>query len=47
MLSSKPLSPFTHQWLYYNRIFNESVYQMPRIFPIEQPVENKVIQITA
>ncbi|UNF49383.1 DEAD/DEAH box helicase family protein [Bartonella krasnovii] len=38
--------PFTHQWLYYNRIFNESVYQMPRIFPIEQPVENKVIQVT-
>ncbi|WP_254492174.1 type ISP restriction/modification enzyme [Bartonella sp. B1099] len=38
--------PFTQQWLYYNRIFNEMVYQMPRIFPIEQVVENKVIQIT-
>jgi predicted helicase len=25
--------PFTKQWLYYNRRFNEMVYQMPRIFP--------------
>ncbi|WP_273760650.1 type ISP restriction/modification enzyme [Bartonella sp. ML70XJBT.G] len=38
--------PFTQQWLYYNRTFNEMVYQMPRIFPIGQAVENKVIQIT-
>ncbi len=38
--------PFTHQWLYYNCIFNESVYQMPRIFPMKQTVENKVIQVT-
>ncbi|WP_425277474.1 type ISP restriction/modification enzyme, partial [Bartonella queenslandensis] len=28
--------PFTKQWLYYNRSFNERVYQMPRIFPMEQ-----------
>uniref|UniRef100_UPI0023610031 type ISP restriction/modification enzyme n=1 Tax=Bartonella sp. AU18XJBT TaxID=3019089 RepID=UPI0023610031 len=38
--------PFIQQWLYYNSIFNESVYQMPRIFPIGETVENKVIQIT-
>ncbi|WP_026088193.1 DEAD/DEAH box helicase, partial [Bartonella rattaustraliani] len=38
--------PFTKQWLYYNRIFNEIVYQMPRIFPIGQAFENKVIQVT-
>ncbi|WP_345117487.1 type ISP restriction/modification enzyme, partial [Bartonella jaculi] len=38
--------PFTQQWLYYNRIFNEMVLQMPRIFPMGQAVENKVIQIT-
>ncbi|EJF77837.1 hypothetical protein MCO_00755 [Bartonella sp. DB5-6] len=38
--------PFTLQWLYYNRTFNERVYQMPRIFPIGKAVENKVIQIT-
>ncbi|WP_273788634.1 DEAD/DEAH box helicase [Bartonella grahamii] len=38
--------PFTRQWLYYSRAFNEMVYQMPRIFPIEQAVENKVIQIS-
>ncbi len=25
--------PFTRQWLYFNRRFNEMVYQMPRIFP--------------
>uniref|UniRef100_UPI0035CF0D29 type ISP restriction/modification enzyme n=1 Tax=unclassified Bartonella TaxID=2645622 RepID=UPI0035CF0D29 len=38
--------PFTKQWLYYSRIFNHRVYQMPRIFPIGQAVENRVIQIT-
>ncbi|EON12879.1 type III restriction enzyme, res subunit [Pandoraea sp. SD6-2] len=25
--------PFTRQWLYFNRRFNERVYQMPRLFP--------------
>ncbi|UNF37695.1 DEAD/DEAH box helicase family protein [Bartonella krasnovii] len=38
--------PFTKQWLYYNRIFNHRVFQMPHIFPMGQVVENKVIQIT-
>ncbi|WP_420868167.1 type ISP restriction/modification enzyme [Bartonella taylorii] len=38
--------PFTQQWLYYNRTFNERVYQMPRIFPIGEAVENRVIQVT-
>ncbi len=38
--------PFTRQWLYYNRIFNEMVYRMPRIFPIGEAVENRGIQIT-
>ncbi|MET3590489.1 putative helicase, partial [Bartonella silvatica] len=38
--------PFTKQWFYYNRVFNERVSQMPRIFPIGQAVENQVIQIT-
>ncbi|WP_330168718.1 type ISP restriction/modification enzyme [Bartonella grahamii] len=38
--------PFTKQWLYYNRAFNERVYQMPRIFPMGRAVENKVIQVT-
>ncbi|WP_375610961.1 type ISP restriction/modification enzyme, partial [Bartonella sp. AP18SXNS] len=38
--------PFTKQWLYYNSVFNEAVYQMPRIFPIGQAVKNKVIQVT-
>ncbi|MGF7157161.1 DEAD/DEAH box helicase [Bartonella heixiaziensis] len=38
--------PFTRQWLYYNRTFNEMVYQMPRIFPMKQAIENRVIQVT-
>ncbi|WP_455474838.1 DEAD/DEAH box helicase [Bartonella sp. B30(2025)] len=37
--------PFTRQWLYYDRIFTENTYQMPRIFPLEKVVENRVIQI--
>lgn len=36
--------PFTRQWLYYNRAFNEMVYQMPRIFPMgDSTAENRVI----
>uniref|UniRef100_UPI0035CEDA60 type ISP restriction/modification enzyme n=1 Tax=Bartonella sp. AC62GZZY TaxID=3243457 RepID=UPI0035CEDA60 len=38
--------PFIQQWLYYNRIFNELVLQMPRIFPMGKAIENQVIQIT-
>ncbi|MHB1798529.1 MAG: DEAD/DEAH box helicase [Vulcanimicrobiaceae bacterium] len=34
--------PFTKQWLYFNRRFNEMVYQMPRIFP-DAGAENRVI----
>ncbi|WP_375685727.1 type ISP restriction/modification enzyme, partial [Bartonella sp. AP21QHHD] len=39
--------PFTQRWLYYNRTFNDMVYQMPRIFPIEKATENKVIQVSS
>lgn len=38
--------PFTRQWLYYNRTFNERVYQMPRIFPMGQAAKNRLICIT-
>nr|WP_173267156.1 type ISP restriction/modification enzyme [Pseudomonas sp. LM8]AIT41787.1 putative helicase [Pseudomonas sp. LM8] len=38
--------PFTKQWLYFNRRFNEMVYQMPRIFP-ELSAENLVIGVSA
>jgi predicted helicase len=38
--------PFTKQWMYFNRRFNEMVLQMPRIFP-EAGVKNKVILINA
>lgn len=34
--------PFTKQWVYFNRRFNEMVYQMPRIFP-DATAENLVI----
>lgn len=36
--------PFMRQWLYYSRAFNEMVYQMPRIFPMDAPAAaNRVI----
>lgn len=37
--------PFTKQWMYFNRRFNEMVYQMPRIFP-DAAAENRVICVT-
>ncbi len=37
--------PFTQEWLYFNRRFNEMVYQMPRLFPTVQH-ENIVISAT-
>ncbi|WP_273782956.1 type ISP restriction/modification enzyme, partial [Bartonella sp. ML69XJBT] len=39
--------PFIQQWLYYNRTFNEMLHQIPRIFPIEQTIENRVIKVAA
>jgi predicted helicase len=38
--------PFTKQWLYFNRSFNEMVLQMPRIFP-DAGAENLVIGVSA
>tara|TARA_R110002049_G_C9172824_1_gene562135 strand:- start:3860 stop:8788 length:4929 start_codon:yes stop_codon:yes gene_type:complete len=35
--------PFTPQWMYYSRAFNERVYQMPRIFPMGEAAGNRVI----
>ncbi len=37
--------PFSKQWMYYSRDFNERVYQMPRIFP-DSTVVNRVICVT-
>ncbi|UNE54984.1 DEAD/DEAH box helicase [Bartonella machadoae] len=45
-LTQSAYRPFTQEWLYYNRTFNDRVYQMPRIFPMGQAVDNRVIQIT-
>lgn len=38
--------PFTKQWIYFNRRFNEMVYQMPRIFP-DAASKNLVIGVSA
>lgn len=36
--------PFTKQWMYFNRTFNEMVYQMPRIFP-NADAKNRLIVV--
>jgi predicted helicase len=38
--------PFSPQWLYYCRSFNEMVYQMPRIFPMGKDLNNRVICVS-
>jgi predicted helicase len=38
--------PFTRQWLYFNRRFNEMVYQIPRLFPSSRE-RNLVIGVSA
>jgi predicted helicase len=35
--------PFTRQWLYYSRHFNEMVYQMPRLFPGASAVNRAIM----
>jgi predicted helicase len=37
--------PFTKQWLYCNRTFNHSLYQIPAIFPVASS-QNMVISVT-
>lgn len=39
--------PFTRQWLYFDRQFNNSIYQMPRIFPMGSDVQNRVICVSS
>lgn len=43
-LTTSVYRPFTKQWLYFNRQFNEMVLQIPRIFPTPTS-ENRVIVI--
>lgn len=46
-LTSGLYRPFSRQWLYYSRVFNERVYQMPRIFPMgDVKAENRIICLT-
>lgn len=43
-LSLSMYRPFTPQWLYYSRSFNEMIYKMPRIFPLGSVAsENRAI----
>ena len=37
--------PYTKRWLYFNRRFNEMVYQMPRIYPLDAAADNLVIMV--
>ncbi|KOR27177.1 hypothetical protein TI04_13815, partial [Achromatium sp. WMS2] len=37
--------PFTQQWLYFSRVFNEMVLQMPQLFPTAA-AENRVICVS-
>ena len=37
--------PFSKQWLYYDKAFNQRRYQMPKIFP-DSTVVNRVISVT-
>jgi predicted helicase len=45
-LTASLYRPFSKCWLYFNRRFNEMVYQMPRIFP-DAAAENLVIGVSA
>lgn len=38
--------PFNCQWLYFNRRFNNRVYQIPRIFP-DETAKNLMIGVSA
>ncbi|WP_186109442.1 DEAD/DEAH box helicase [Burkholderia gladioli] len=44
-LTRSTYRPFTKQWLYFNRRFNEMVYQIPKLFPTPRHV-NVVISST-
>lgn len=43
-LTASLYRPFTKRWLYFNRKFNERVYQMPRIFP-DAAADNLAIMV--
>ncbi|GIA22265.1 hypothetical protein VCSRO84_3609 [Vibrio cholerae] len=45
-LTTSLYRPFTKRWMYFNRKFNEMVYQMPKIFP-DAGMDNLVIMVTA
>lgn len=45
-LTTSLYRPYTRQWLYYNRTFNERVLQMPLLFP-NNAAKNKVICVSS
>src|SRR5690606_8814662 len=44
-LTKSMYRPYAKQWLYFNRRFNEMVYQMPKLFPTSKH-QNVVISVT-
>ena len=44
-LTTSMYRPYTKQWLYFNRRFNERVYQQPKLFPTPRH-KNMVISVT-
>lgn len=38
--------PFSKEWAYFDRHFNNCIYQMPKVFPYKQPEKNLAIVIT-
>lgn len=46
-LSDSLYRPFTKQWVYYDRMFNHRVGQMPRIFPLNSGGGNLAINVTS
>ena len=43
-LTTAVYRPFCKQWMYFNRRFNEMVYQMPRLFP-NSTAKNSIIMV--
>lgn len=39
--------PFTKLWLYFDRTYNDMVYQVPKLFPFGEPADNRVICVSA
>ncbi len=45
-LTESEFRPFTRQWFFYDRLFNNRLYQFPSIFPLGVNVSNKLVCLT-